>query len=93
MPPGTIGFRAAGEIEREDYDEVLVPQLRRALESGGGLRTLYLIEDLDETSRERCVPIPSSGSTLASGTTRRGFDRPSSPTSIGWRARPSCSRG
>ena len=48
MPPGTIGFRAAGEIEREDYDEVLVPQLRRALEAGGGLRTLYVIEDLDE---------------------------------------------
>jgi SpoIIAA-like len=48
MPPGTIGFRAAGEIEREDYDDVLVPQLRRALEAGGGLRTLYLIEDLDE---------------------------------------------
>ena len=48
MPPGTIGFRAADEIEREDYDEVLVPELRRALESGGGLRTLYLIEDLDE---------------------------------------------
>ena len=48
MPPGTIGFRAAGEIEREDYDEVLVPELRRALEAGGGLRTLYLIEDLDE---------------------------------------------
>lgn len=48
MPPGTLGFRAAGEIEREDYDEVLVPALRRAVESGGGLRTLYVIEDLDE---------------------------------------------
>jgi SpoIIAA-like len=48
MPAGTIGFRAAGEIEREDYDEVLVPELRRAVESGAGLRTLYVIEDLDE---------------------------------------------
>ena len=48
MPPGTVGFRADGEIEREDYDEVLVPELRRAVESGRGLRTLYLIEDLDE---------------------------------------------
>jgi hypothetical protein len=48
MPPGTIGFRAAGEIEREDYDEVLTPELRRALEAGGGLRTLHVIEDLDE---------------------------------------------
>jgi len=48
MPPGTLGFRAAGEIEREDYEEVLVPELRRALEAGDGLRTLYVIEDLDE---------------------------------------------
>src|ERR1044072_4812076 len=48
MPPGTLGFRATDEIEREDYDEVLAPALRAALEAGGGLRTLYLIEDLDE---------------------------------------------
>ena len=34
MPPGTVGFRAEGEIEREDYDEVLVPELKRAIESG-----------------------------------------------------------
>jgi hypothetical protein len=31
MPSGTIGFRTAGEIEREDHDDVLVPELRRAL--------------------------------------------------------------
>ena len=48
MPPGTIGFRAAGEIERADYEDILAPELQRALEAGGGLRTLYLIEDLDE---------------------------------------------
>jgi SpoIIAA-like len=48
MPAGSLGFRAAGEIEREDYDEVLVPELRRAVESGEGLRTLYVIEDLEE---------------------------------------------
>jgi len=47
MPAGTVGFRVAGEVEREDYRDVLVPELRRALE-GGGLRTLNLIEDLDE---------------------------------------------
>jgi hypothetical protein len=48
MPVGTVGFRAAGEIEDDDYEKVLVPELRRALEAGGGLRTLYVIEDLDE---------------------------------------------
>jgi SpoIIAA-like len=48
MPAGTVGFWVAGDVEREDYRDVLVPELRRALDAGGGLRTLYLIEDLDE---------------------------------------------
>jgi hypothetical protein len=48
MPPGTVGFRVTDEIEREDYDELLVPELHRALEAGGELRTLYVIDDLDE---------------------------------------------
>lgn len=48
MPTGTLGFRVDDDIEREDYDEVLTPALNAALEAGGGLRTLYLIEDLDE---------------------------------------------
>jgi hypothetical protein len=48
MPPGTLGFRAVGEIEREDYERVLGPELQRALEAGTGLRTLYVVEDLDE---------------------------------------------
>jgi hypothetical protein len=47
MPPETVGFRVAGEVEREDYDKVLAPELKRALEAGP-LRTLYLIESLDE---------------------------------------------
>jgi SpoIIAA-like len=48
MPPGTIGFRAAGEIQREDYDNVLRPELERAIAEGRGLRTLYVIEKIDE---------------------------------------------
>ena len=49
MPPGTLGFRVAGDIERADYDKVLTPELERALETGP-LRTLYVIESLDEMS-------------------------------------------
>jgi SpoIIAA-like len=48
MPDGTIGFRVDGDVEREDYTRLLVQELRRAAKAGGGLRTLYLIEDLDE---------------------------------------------
>jgi hypothetical protein len=48
MPAGTLGFRVAGDVESEDYADVLVPELHKAREAGGGLRTLYVIEDLDE---------------------------------------------
>jgi SpoIIAA-like len=48
MPPGTLGFRVTGEVERKDYDEVLTPELMRAIESGTPLRTLYVIESLKE---------------------------------------------
>ena len=47
MLPGTLGFRATGRIERDDYDRVLGPALHRALEAGTGLRTLYLVEALE----------------------------------------------
>ena len=46
MPPGTLGFRAAGHITREDYSGLLVPALQAAVEGGAPLRTLYLIEDM-----------------------------------------------
>ena len=48
MPEGTVGVRIDGDVEREDYTEILVPALMAAVDSGRGLRTLYLIEDLDE---------------------------------------------
>ena len=48
MPAATVGFRVAGEIEADDYEDVLVPELHRVLEASGGLRTLYVIDDLEE---------------------------------------------
>lgn len=47
-PSGVLGFRVSGEVQREDYEDVLTPALKRALDSGDGLRTLYLIESLDK---------------------------------------------
>jgi hypothetical protein len=43
MPPGTLGFRVAGRLTRDDYAGVLVPPLRSAIESGERLRVLYAI--------------------------------------------------
>jgi hypothetical protein len=48
MPAGTLGFRVAGEIERSDYTDVLVPMLRKEIEAGNPLRTLYVVDRLDE---------------------------------------------
>jgi hypothetical protein len=48
MPAGTIGFRVAGEVHKDDYTNVLAPVLHEAIEAGEQLRTLYLIEGLDE---------------------------------------------
>jgi hypothetical protein len=41
MPPGTLGFRLSGRLTREDYVEVLVPPLRKAVQAGERLRVLY----------------------------------------------------
>ena len=48
MPEGTLGFRVAGEIERSDYTDVLVPRLRKEIEAGNPLRTLYVVDRLDQ---------------------------------------------
>jgi stage II sporulation SpoAA-like protein len=48
MPEGTLGFRVDGDVEREDYTDILRPALEEAMRSGASLRTLYLLEDLDD---------------------------------------------
>jgi len=48
MPEGTIGFRVDGDVEREDYTELMRPALEEAMASGQPLRTLYVIEDIDD---------------------------------------------
>ena len=94
MPPGTLGFRAAGHITREDYSGLLVPALQAAVEGGAPLRTLYLIEDMKGIEPSAlAAPTRSWASTSASGTTTGGSARRSSPTWTGSRTRRGCSRG
>ena len=40
MPEGTLGFLFSGEVSRRDYDEVLVPALQEAFDSGEPVRCL-----------------------------------------------------
>ena len=48
MPAGTIGFRVSGDVDADDYRRVLVPDLTQAVESGQGVRALFVLDDLDE---------------------------------------------
>ena len=43
MPPGTIGFEAVGEIDDDDFEDVVAPVLRQQIAAGRKLRLLYLL--------------------------------------------------
>ena len=43
MPAGTIGFEAVGEVEDDDWEEVVEPVLRREAAEDRKIRLLYLI--------------------------------------------------
>jgi hypothetical protein len=46
MPQGTLGLRVSGRIERSDYEEVLAPELRAAVDAGR-VRALFVLERVD----------------------------------------------
>jgi hypothetical protein len=52
VPEGTLGFRVAGDVKRRDYDDVLVPALRGAVESGTGLHLRDRTPDVGERGPE-----------------------------------------
>lgn len=43
MPRGTVGFEAVGEIDDDDFEDVVAPVLRQQLADGHKLRLLYLL--------------------------------------------------
>jgi hypothetical protein len=43
MPPGTIGFEAHGDVEDDDFEEIVAPVLRREIADGRKIRLLYLL--------------------------------------------------
>jgi len=42
MPAGTIGFEAIGEVEDDDWEDVVEPLLRQRIAAGDKVRLLYL---------------------------------------------------
>ena len=45
LPDGVVGFEAVGHVSSEDYDSVVAPAVRRALESRDSIRLLHVIGD------------------------------------------------
>ena len=43
MPAGTIGFEAVGEIDDDDFGDVVEPILRKEIALGKKIRLLYLL--------------------------------------------------
>jgi len=44
LPPGVLGFSASGKISRDEYHELMKP-IYAALESGGQVKLLFVVED------------------------------------------------
>jgi hypothetical protein len=43
MPAGTVGFEAIGEVEDDDWEEIVEPVLREWIANGGKVRMLYVL--------------------------------------------------
>jgi SpoIIAA-like len=46
VPAGVIGIRASGKLTKDDYESVLEPALREAIDSGEA-RLLFVLPDFD----------------------------------------------
>lgn len=45
LPPGTLGFRAHGQVTVEDYERILIPDVEAAFALNRKLRLLYVTAD------------------------------------------------
>lgn len=43
MPPGVLGLEAVDDVEREDYENVIVPAVEAALAEHGKVRLVYVL--------------------------------------------------
>jgi hypothetical protein len=67
MPPGTIGFRASGEVTRDEYRDVLLPPMREAAEAGD-VRLLFVVDsDFEEFKPGALLEDTKAGITLGIG--------------------------
>jgi hypothetical protein len=43
MPPGVLGLEAVDDVEKEDYQDVLVPAVENAIAEHGKVRLVYVL--------------------------------------------------
>jgi hypothetical protein len=43
MPAGVLGFEAVDDVEREDYENVIVPVINKAIAEHGKVRLVYVL--------------------------------------------------
>ena len=49
MPPGVLGLEAVDDVEREDYENVIVPAVEAAIAEHGKVRLVYVLgHEFDE---------------------------------------------
>lgn len=86
MPQGTLGLRVSGRIERSDYEEVLAPELRAAVEAGR-VRALFVLGRVDGVEPAALWADVKLFSEVAVGRHRAAWERTAIVTDIGWMAR------
>lgn len=53
MPAGVLGFEAIDDVEREDYESVIVPVINKAIAEHGKVRLVYVLgPEFDEYEGE-----------------------------------------
>ena len=61
MPPGVLGFEAVDDVEKEDYENVLLPAVEAAIAKDGKVRLLYVLgHEFDDYEGERSGRTSSS---------------------------------
>ena len=82
MPEGTLGMRVSGRIKRSDYETVLGPELRAAVEAGR-VRALFVVERVDGIEPGAMWADLKLFSEVA-GRHRSAWERTAIVTDVGW---------
>jgi hypothetical protein len=83
MREGTLGLRVPGRIERPDYEEVLAPELRAAVDAGR-VRGLVVVEGVAGIEPAALWADLKLFFEVAVGRRRAAWERTAIVTDIGW---------